>query len=98
MWVSLLIIASTPYGSLSNNPLWLVLPLLFIASDTAQAFLIPHRDRKDVILAAVLVPQELFAWMRAGWFMAAWYEVLVGKITSRRKDRWSMQYAAEGVN
>lgn len=96
MWVTLFIIAATPYGSLSTNPLWLLLPVIFIISDTAQAYLIPHRDKKDVLLAAALVPQEFFAWMRAGWFLAAWQEVLVSKITSRRKDRWSMQYAAEG--
>jgi biofilm PGA synthesis N-glycosyltransferase PgaC len=98
LWVALLIVAATPYGSLSHNILWILLPFLFIASDTAQAYLIPHRDRKDILLAAALVPQEIFAWMRAGWFTAAWYEVLVGKLTRRRKDRWSMQYAAEGVN
>jgi len=98
LWVALLIIAATPYGSLSHSIYWLLIPLIFIVSDTAQAYLIPHRDRKDIVLAATLIPQELFAWMRAGWFLAAWYEVLVGKITRRRKDRWSMQYAAEGVN
>jgi len=98
VWVALLIIAATPYGSLSHSILWILLPFLFIASDTAQAYLIPHRDRKDIVVAALLFPQEFFAWMRAGWFLAAWYEVLVGKLTSRRKDRWSMQYAAEGVN
>lgn len=98
MWVALLIIAATPYGSLSHSWLWLIIPIIFIASDTAQAYLIPHRDRKDILVAAALIPQELFAWMRAGWFLAAWYEVLSGKITRRRKDRWSMQYAAEGIN
>ncbi|MDB5184707.1 MAG: glycosyltransferase family 2 protein [Candidatus Saccharibacteria bacterium] len=98
MWVVLLIIAATPYGSISHNILWILLPFLFIISDTAQAFLIPHRDRKDILLAASLVPQEIFAWMRAGWFLTAWYEVMVSKVTRRKKDRWSMQYAAEGVN
>jgi poly-beta-1,6-N-acetyl-D-glucosamine synthase len=98
MWVVLLIIAATPYGSLSHNPLWILLPILFIASDTAQAYLIPHRDRTDIIMAALLFPQEIFAWMRAGWFMVAWFEVLSGKLTSRRKDRWSIQWAAEGTN
>lgn len=96
MWVSLLIIAATPYGSLSKNVLYFMLPILFIISDTAQSFLIPHRDKKDVLLAASLLPQEVFAWMRAGWFLTAWYEVLTSKLTRRRKDRWSMQYAAEG--
>jgi len=98
LWVALLIIAATPYGSLSHSIYWLLIPLIFIVSDTAQAYLIPHRDRKDILLAAALIPQEFFAWMRAGWFLSAWYEVLVGKVTRRRKDRWSMQYAAEGVN
>jgi len=96
MWVMLLIIAATPYGSLSHNPLWLLLPIVFIISDTAQSLLIPHRSRKDVLIAALLFPQEIFAWMRAGWFTAAWFEMLTGKLTRRRKDRWSMQYAAEG--
>lgn len=96
MWVTLLIIAATPYGTLSHSIFWLILPFIFIISDTAQAFLIPHRDRKDIIMAALLFPQEFFAWMRAGWFMAAWIEVLTGKVTRRRKDHWSMQYAAEG--
>lgn len=95
LWVGLLIVAATPYGSLSKNPLWLVLPLLFIASDTLQAYLIPHRDNKDILLAALLLPQELFAWMRAGWFVASWYEVIKAKLTNRRRDRWTMQYAAE---
>jgi cellulose synthase/poly-beta-1,6-N-acetylglucosamine synthase-like glycosyltransferase len=96
MWVLLLIIAATPYGSISHSWLWLLIPVVFIVSDTAQAYLIPHHSRKDIVLAALLLPQEMFAWMRAGWFTAAWYEVLVGKLTRRRKDRWSMQYAAEG--
>ena len=98
LWVALLIIAATPYGSLSHNIFWIILPFIFIASDTAQAYLIPHRDRKDILRAAALVPQEFFAWMRAGWFLAAWHEVLKSKITRRRKDRWSIQYAVEGVN
>ncbi|HVS79217.1 MAG TPA: glycosyltransferase family 2 protein [Candidatus Saccharimonadales bacterium] len=97
MWVALLIIAATPYGTISHSVLWVLLPFIFIASDTAQAFLIPHYSRKDILFAALLVPQELFAWMRAGWFTVAWWEVLVSKLTSRgRKDRWSLQYAAEG--
>jgi biofilm PGA synthesis N-glycosyltransferase PgaC len=98
MWLGLLIIAATPYGSLSHNMLWYLLPFLFIASDTVQAYLIPHRDKTDILIAAALIPQEIFAWMRAGWFSAAWYEVVIGKLTRRRKDHWALQYAAEGVN
>lgn len=96
IWALLLILALTPYASISREIYWLLVPLIFILSDTAQALLVPHRDRKDIFLAALLIPQELFAWMRAAWFLAAWKEVLIGKITNQRKDRWNMQYAAEG--
>jgi biofilm PGA synthesis N-glycosyltransferase PgaC len=84
-------------GTLSVSWLWFVLPLLFVANDVRQALRIPHRDLKDVLLAAVLLPHELFAWMRAGWFLTAWTEVLLGKITRRRRDHWKIQYAVEGV-
>jgi cellulose synthase/poly-beta-1,6-N-acetylglucosamine synthase-like glycosyltransferase len=70
---------------------WLLPTLLFMANDSKQALRIPERDQLDIVLAATLVGQELFAWLRAGWFLAAWVEVLAG----RRKDRWGMQYASE---
>jgi poly-beta-1,6-N-acetyl-D-glucosamine synthase len=70
---------------------WLLPTLVFIANDIKQARRIPDRDRFDLVLAGSLVGQELFAWMRAGWFFAAWLEVLGG----RTKDRWAVQYATE---
>jgi hypothetical protein len=83
-------------GVLTFTPVWFVLPLLFAAADVKRALRIPHRDRWDIVLAACLVPQEIFAWIRAGWFCASWCEVLTTKITGRRKDHWNLQYAAEG--
>jgi hypothetical protein len=84
------------FGLLVFTPIWLMLPLLFVAVDVKRAFRIPHRDKWDVVLAALLIPQELFAWMRAAWFCTSWFEVLAGKVTGRRKDHWMLQYAAEG--
>ena len=84
-------------GILHFAPIWFLVPLLFIANDVKQALRIPDRDRWDVLLAAVLLPQEAFAWMRAGWFIAAWFEVLKSRFTGKRKDRWTLQYAAEGA-
>jgi poly-beta-1,6-N-acetyl-D-glucosamine synthase len=52
---------------------------------------VPHRTFGDLITAASLLPQELLAWMRAGWFTWSWVEVLSG----RRRDRWALQIAAE---
>ena len=59
------------------------------------AWVIPHRTKRDVVLAATLLPQEAFAWMRAAWFTVSWIEVLSAKFSGGRKDRWALQYAAE---
>lgn len=95
-WVLFTLLATLD-GSLHVMWLWLIAPVFFIANDVKQALRIPHRDRRDVLLAAALLPQEFFAWMRAAWFLAAWCSVLMSRITRRRKDRWALQYAAEGV-
>ncbi len=75
---------------------WVVIPVIFALTEGYMALRIPHRDRKDVFMAFAIVPQEVFSWLRAGWFVKAWHDVLMGRITGQRKDRWSMQYAAEG--
>jgi cellulose synthase/poly-beta-1,6-N-acetylglucosamine synthase-like glycosyltransferase len=93
-WVVLLVWGAL-LGVLTFTPIWLVMPVLFAAADVKRARRIPHRDVWDVVLAACLLPQELFAWLRAGWFLASWWEVLVAGVTGRRKDHWTLQYAAE---
>jgi hypothetical protein len=79
---------------------WSWLPLVVMATfcwvDGVLSLRIPHRDRTDVLLAFALIPQELFAWLRAGWFITAWWEVLRSRVMNSRKDRWAMQYSAEG--
>lgn len=96
VWVFLLIVAVTPYGQLQPSWYWLLFTGAFVFSDTIAALFIPHRDRKDVLFAVALVPQEMFAWMRAAWFVTAWAEVLRSRVTKVKKDRWELQYAAEG--
>jgi cellulose synthase/poly-beta-1,6-N-acetylglucosamine synthase-like glycosyltransferase len=90
-WVSITL-AALLLGVLQFHPIWLLPTILFIANDTRQALHVPHRDKWDVLMATLLLPQELFAWLRAGWFLASWWEVLRGE----RKDRWTLQYVAEG--
>jgi hypothetical protein len=84
----------------TGNFTWTWLPLVLTATfcwiDAVHALRIPHRDRTDVLLALTLVPQELFAWLRAGWFVSAWCEVLASRLKGSRKDRWALQYSAEG--
>ena len=96
-WVSLMAVLAIT-GHLQARILWFaIVPLLFVFGELMAALRIPHRNKWDVIYAVVILPQEVFAWLRAAWFVAAWWEVLVAKMTKNRKDRWSMQYAAEGI-
>lgn len=96
LW-AIIMVASFIMGTFRLQPLWLLLPIVFIANDLKAANRIPHRDWKDLLLAALLVPQEVFCWMRAAWFLSSWFDVILTKITGNRKDRWAMQYKAEGV-
>lgn len=85
-------------GTLQLHAIWFAVPLLFIATDVRHALRVPHRDKRDVLLAALLLPQEAFAWLRAGWFLRSWGECLLDRTTGRvKKDRWALQYTAEAV-
>lgn len=77
---------------------WLVYPLVFICSEAYLSRRMPNPDWKDRALAMSLIPYEIFGWIRAAWFAAAWIEVLSARVTGRRKDRWELQYRAEGVS
>lgn len=90
LWVAFTLAAGA-MGRLEFAPIWFLPTLLFVANDVKQSLRIPHANRGDVLVAALLLPQELFAWMRAAWFAASWLEVLRGK----RKDRWSIQSQME---
>jgi biofilm PGA synthesis N-glycosyltransferase PgaC len=97
LWLAV-IIASLALGVFRFVLFWWLVPILFVALDIKRAWRIPHRDWKDILLAASFFPQEIFMWLRSGWFLASWWAVLTGKITRRRIDRWEAQYTAEEIN
>lgn len=84
-------------GNVNIAWIWFMLPVLFIALDIKRALRIPHRDWKDLLIASLFFPNEAFMWLRAGWFIRSWVDVLVSKITHRQTDRWEAQYIAEGI-
>lgn len=97
MWAAL-IVTLLATGWFAFSWLWLVIvPATFALVEFLTALRIPHRDRTDLIMAALIVPSELFAWLRAGWFLASWAAVLRTKLTGHRPDRWGRQYVAEGI-
>ncbi len=71
-------------------------PAIVWAQNVKMALRVPNRDWKDVAMGASIIVYELFAWRRAHWFIQAWASVLVAKIRRTSKDRWELQYAAEG--
>lgn len=84
-------------GNLQIIWIWLLLPVLFIALDIKRALLIPHRDWKDLALAAAFFPNEAFMWLRAAWTTASWLTVIKTKITRNHTDLWDSQARAEGI-
>lgn len=97
LWIGVMIL-SVSLGVFHVVLFWWLVPILFVALDIKRALRIPHRDWKDIVIAASFFPQELFMWLRSGWFMASWCAVLTTKITRRRIDRWEAQYTAEETN
>lgn len=97
LWLAV-IFGSLAVGTFHVILVWWLVPFLFIALDIKRAWRIPHRDRKDVLIAAMFFPQEFFMWLRSGWFVASWWAVAVARVTARRVDRWEAQYQAEEMN
>lgn len=84
-------------GNVQVYWVWFLIPVLFIALDVKRALRIPHWDRVDLLIAATFFPNEAYMWLRAGWFIRSWADVLISKITGGHKDRWAAQYVAEGI-
>jgi biofilm PGA synthesis N-glycosyltransferase PgaC len=90
-WIGLFFLGVALTHELHLMKFWWVFPLLFAICDVREVWRVPHRTWADVFTAAFIVPQELFAFMRAAWFTWSWMEVLSG----RTRDRWALQIAAE---
>lgn len=96
LWLTI-IIGYAMLGELQVIWFWLLLPILFVSLDIKRALRIPHRDKKDLLIAASFFPNEIFMWLRAAWTAASWATVAKQKITQTKTDLWESQYVAEGV-
>jgi poly-beta-1,6-N-acetyl-D-glucosamine synthase len=90
-WLFLMVFDLVAFHHIYLIRFWWAFPALFILLDVRDALRIPHRSPADVAMAALLLPQELFAWVRAAWFTWSWAQVLTG----RSPDLWAAQIAAE---
>jgi cellulose synthase/poly-beta-1,6-N-acetylglucosamine synthase-like glycosyltransferase len=91
LWVLLIAFDAVAFHHIYLFRFWWVFPALFVVLDLRDALRIPHRTKADVIMAALLLPQEIYAWIRAAWFTWSWAQVLTG----RNPDLWAAQIAAE---
>jgi len=92
-----LIVLQLVLGIFEIQIIWFaIVPLLFAVGEGLMTYRIPHRDKLDVAMGFMIVPSEIFATVRSAWFVAAWVEVLWSMLTGGRKDRWELQYKAEG--
>lgn len=96
LWLAI-IVGYALIGSLTIMWFWLLLPVLFIALDVKRAMRIPHRDWKDVLIAASFFPNEAFMWLRAAWTAVSWFHVIKARITNNHTDLWAKQSTAEGI-
>ena len=80
------------------QPLWLIIPAAVTLHRFHGAHRIPHKDKKDIALSLSFIPHELFILFRYALFIAGWSEIVKSKITKKTKDRWAIQYQAEGVS
>ena len=77
------------------NWYWLLFPVFFALAELPFAWRIPHKTWRDITTAAWLMPQELFAYMRASWFVAAWIETIQSRRSNTKKDWWAIQSISE---
>ena len=95
VWLTTMVLFAT-FGILTLQWFWIMLPLFFAATDVKRAWRVPHRDKRDLLLAATFFPLEAAAWMHGLLTTIAVKEAIVARFTGRRQDLWAKQAAAEG--
>ena len=83
-------------GSLSISafvfsPWWLIPPLVATLLNVRTARSMENHNTRDLLFAALVIPAEIFMWIRISHFVRSWTRFL-----SRKKvDNWAMQAKAE---
>jgi biofilm PGA synthesis N-glycosyltransferase PgaC len=83
-------------GSLSINafvfsPWWLIPPAVAVLLNLRIALTLKTRTARDVLFALLIVPAELFMWIRLSHFIRSWTRFL----SRKQVDNWAMQAKAE---
>lgn len=88
---ALLLVASLSIGAFVFIGWWLIPPAVAIVLNTRVAHSMKSINVKDKLFAYLLIPAELYMWIRIGHFVRAWT-----KFASRTQtDNWAAQAKAE---
>lgn len=73
------------------NPIWLIPPAVGVLLNLRTALVMHDKSASDILYALLVVPAEIYMWLRIGHFTSAWSQILAKTDT----DNWAAQAAAE---
>ncbi|KQY60196.1 glycosyl transferase [Aeromicrobium sp. Root495] len=86
-----LLSASLLFHAFLFSPLWLLPPLAAVLLNARVAHQMASRTRRDYWFALMIVPAELYMWIRLGHFARSWAKFFGRSQT----DNWALQARAE---
>jgi biofilm PGA synthesis N-glycosyltransferase PgaC len=87
----LLLAAALSIHAFVFNPIWLIPPAVAILLNLRTAASMHDKSASDIFYALLILPAELYMWIRMGHFLTAWVQFLARV----EKDNWAAQAAAE---
>jgi len=90
MGFMVLLAASLSIHAFVFNPIWLIPPAIAVMLNLRLALAMEDKSASD-LLHCLLVPTELYMWVRIGHFLTAWVQFFARV----EKDNWAAQAAAE---
>lgn len=87
----LLLAGSLSLGAFVFSPLWLIPIGMAVLLNVRMAMTMQSRTRKDILFALLIVPAEVYMWIRLSHFARAWTRFL----SKKKVDNWAMQAKAE---
>lgn len=87
----LLLSAALSIDAFVFNPIWLIPPVVATLLNLRIAASLHDRSASDIFYALLVLPAELYMWIRMGHFTTAWVQFFARV----EKDNWAAQAAAE---
>ena len=87
----LLLAAALSIHAFTFNPIWLIPPAVAVLLNLKIAASMHDKSASDIFYALLVLPAELYMWIRMMHFLTAWVQFLARV----EKDNWAAQAAAE---